>query len=196
MYHQRPPIPLALAAAMLLAARAWPQTVATGIPDATAFGMYEHLFRHVVFLKHLADDKVAKGNTQTTLRRTYQAAANLTDAEAKLLESTSLNCVPTLNAIVAQARSTVQNAPAHTQSAPSSGGPSPAPRPELVTLENQRVAAVLACRNTLHEGFGDQRFALFEAFLTAHATTSQTSVRPMQPGREPTAETVHGGRSR
>jgi len=74
------------------------------------------------------------------------------------------------------------SASAHTQSAPVSGSPSPAPRPELVALQSRRVAAVLACRNTLHKGFGDQRFALFETFLTAHATTAQTSVRPMQPG--------------
>ncbi len=184
---------IALSTTLLATWAARAQTTATpaGIPDATAFGMYQHVFRHVVFLKNQADAKVAQGNTKTKLRQTYQIAANLTDAEAVLLESTSISCVATLNGILAQARLTAQAAP-RTQSAPVSGAPSPAPQAALVALQSQRVAAVLACRDGLRRGFGNQRFALFESFLVTHSATTQNSLRPMQTGLQPTSEAAPG----
>jgi hypothetical protein len=161
---------------------------AAAIPDTTAFSYYECLFRHVTVLKARADEKVAKGQAQTKLRQTYQSAAGLTDQEAAALENTALKCSTVLDQIFGQAH----------QVLPSASANPAATRSALKGLQQQRVAAVLAFRDTLHQQFGDQRFSQFETFLRSWMTTKHPGVQPVKPTSNgatvPSHNPYYGGR--
>lgn len=165
------------------------QTPQTPISDSTAYGYYGFLFRHVAFLKTRADEKVAKGQTQTQLRQTYKIAANLTDSEAAILENVSLACTAILNNIDGQAASIVAAAHANPH-VPKAGSPS---ETALASLHQQKMQAVLGRRDALRRQFGEQRFTQFEIFLKTWMTTNHNSIQPIHPRATQEADIANKG---
>ena len=170
---------------VVAASRIDAQPPAASIPDAAAYTLYQHLFRHEAFLKQKADEKKAKGKKSDSVRNAYKIAAGLTDSEAALLESTSVSCVAAIDRLLDQARPLILTSIASAHPVPVNGSASRPPSPQLVAIQAQRVQTVLSCRNTLHAGFGNQRFAQFEAFLRAKASAQNTSTAPLRPSATP-----------
>lgn len=128
--------------------------------------VYEHMFRHYMFLKNKAQELEQEGKDAKSLRQLYKNEAKLTDVEADQLERAANECMSRLSVLEARAKQVIAEARARVPGGRLQEGEEPPPPPEeLSALQRERESTVLQAREGLRRAFGDQAFARFDEFV-------------------------------
>lgn len=149
---------------------------ATVLPDQV---LYWHVLRHVVALDRKADAMDKKGQDGTPFRQLFQLNAGLNDAQARRLAEIAEDCVARVAETDRKAREII--VAARTQVSP---GEQPLPPPsELVELQRERDAVVLAARDELRHELGDEDFSRFDKHVRKTVVPSLERTDPRVPSR-------------
>lgn len=128
--------------------------------------IYEHMFRHYVFIKNKAEEIEREGKDAKSLRHLYKHEANLTDGEAALLDEVATECMSKVSEIEARATKIIAEARARVPGGRLNEGEAvPPPPKELVSLQDDRESNVLQARERLRAAFDAQSFAQFDRFV-------------------------------
>ncbi len=128
--------------------------------------IFEHLFRHYMFVKDKAREVERAGKDATSLRQLYKDEANLTDEEAETLDQVATECMNKVSDIESRAQQIIADARARVPGGRlKEGEKSPPPPAELQTLQEEREATVLQAREHLRAAFDGESFARFDAFV-------------------------------
>lgn len=155
--------------------------VATALPDHV---MYWHVLRHVAVLHRKADALEKKGGDGTPYRQLFQHNAQLSDSQARRLAEIAEDCMARVAEVDAKAAEIITAFRAvHPPGSFAPGQPLPPPPPELLELQRERDALVLAARDELHEDLGDDDFARFEKHVRSSVVPTLGQDKPRLPKR-------------
>jgi hypothetical protein len=155
--------------------------VATVLPDHV---VYWHVMRHVVVLHQKADAQEKKGRDGAPYRQLFQLNTQLSDSQARRLVEIAEDCVVRVAAVDAKAREIILAFRAvHPPGSFVPGEPLPPPPPELLELQRERDALVLAARDELHADLGDEDFSRFEKHVRSTVVPTLGQDKPRVPKR-------------
>lgn len=153
----------------------------TPAPATVSNGVYEHVFRHVLFLKQTDDDLAAKGVPNANNRSYYKKQAQLTQAQADTLETVARDCTRDLAALDGKAAAIIRAARARLAGQKlMPGEKTPAPPAELAAMQKERAAVVAAARARLRQSLGAD-FSRFESYLGERFRPGKTKAAPAAP---------------
>lgn len=143
-----------------------PVSGAPSLPDEV---VYWHLFRHVVALAKHADVLEKRGEDATKLRSLYKTLAQLSEAQARVLDDTATECTAQVAAQDRRAQEVIRAARAKPgEGSRWRGGTPPPPPAELAALQEERNAIILRAREKLQRELGEPEFQRFHAFVQEH----------------------------
>ena len=156
--------------------------------------IYEHMFRHYVFLKNAAARAEQEGKDGHELRSHYQREANLSAREADLLDTIASESVERISQIDNRAREIITAARERVPGGRLRRGETPPPPPvELSALQQERESVVMQARERLRSDFGDEAFARFDEFVQRSITGN---MRPVELGEHRHRPNLRDGRNR
>jgi hypothetical protein len=162
---------------------------------------YHIVFRHVVWLNHRADELERQGADGSAYKNRYQKFAGLTDHETSLLNQVATDTVNRVREYDAQIKVLVEADRAERKKQKlSTSSPPPPLNPEVMRVDQERRAAILAGYSRLKDSFEGSRFAKFEAFVKKQVA-SQIQPLTQKPASEfpavpREAQSLKGGRTR
>jgi hypothetical protein len=128
--------------------------------------IYEHMFRHYMFIKNKAEEMEREGKDAKLLRHMYKDEANLTDEEAAALDQVATECMSKVADLQSEANQIIARARARVPGGRLEEGENvPPPPEELSTLQQARESIVLHARERLRTTFGAKSFAQFDGFV-------------------------------
>ena len=132
--------------------------------------MYRILFREVAAYQAEADRLAALSKPNAFVRDYHQTLFQLSPANAARLKQVALPCAQQIQALDQQAETILKAVKSKYKGVPR-GSPDamvPPPPQELMDLEAQRTAVVLAAANSLTTAFGPGQFVYFESLVRRH----------------------------
>jgi len=180
-------LPVLLVAALIMphGTRSQTSAASTAPPPVPQRTVYGQLFKHVVFLDHLADLADQSGKNGSQYRNFYQNRAKLTSAETAALKLAAKNASSAVQAVETQIQTQIKLLrPQFVGVKPSAKNPVVTP-PIFKTLQAQKDAAILNQVSALQTAMGANRFqqfdAIVQALITPHIKVT-TAATPRQPG--------------
>jgi hypothetical protein len=170
------------------------QSGATVVDDTqtdSAWTMYGLFFEHLASLDEVADEQAAAGNADaaTGWRTHEQHAAGLSDEEGKILKQAAYDC----NQAVKNQDAKIQAAISafHDQYPNGQFLSIPLP-PELIQLDQDRIAIINSQIDQLRLGLGDESFQKLDSYIQANFQ-APVQVTPNPPGPMPPTTSPRGG---
>jgi len=131
--------------------------------------MYKHLFHHVMALKKRTEDTEKEGKDASQFKTHFIRKANLSPEQSRILEEVAGEFDQEEQLIAAKAKPLVEAYKAQYPNGQVPHGQTPArPPEELRKLSEERDAAVLRARDSLHVRLGDEEFKRFDNFVKTH----------------------------
>lgn len=164
--------------------RAQTDQIISTIPDHLA---YQHLFRHVLALKRIADHAAAAGQDRSSVRSLIAKQAGLNETEGQLLENEAQRCATELDAQSAKVKAIRDEVRArYPYGILNPSLPAPTPDPRLHEMQLERNSTVLLCRDELRNVLGEDSFARLDNWVkTKTAPNVIHGIRPR--GKQPVA---------
>lgn len=172
-----------------------PQPQPQRIPEPTAV-LYSALFHHVADVMQQADETQRQGKDASALRSMFQAKANLSEAQARVLDTVATVCVREV---------ALQDARAHqiinafkTRFPPGrlpAGVKLPPPPAELRQMQEDRDAMILRARDRLRVALGEDEFQRFDEFVTKRVASGiePVALHSSASGRPPARQLNNSG---
>lgn len=136
------------------------------LPEIADSTVYRHLFRHVAAFKAKAEELERQGGNATHFRGFFKRKAELSDAQAQMLDEIASQCALEIKAIDERAIPIIEAYKANYPNGQVPHGQPPLPPPaELQLLTLERNTLVLRKQNELRTAFGDEEFGRFQEFV-------------------------------
>lgn len=158
--------------------------IQTGQAASPSVAMPEHvpymfLFHHLSFLNQKAAELDKKGKGKSTLLLRFRQDAGLSDAQFQQLLQVALDCERQIAEEDKKAEAIINSVKARYPEGriPEGQAPPPLP-PELLTMQQERDAAVLRPRDRVRTALGEKAFADLDAFVQSHIAPKVERVSP------------------
>lgn len=140
---------------------------------------YMFLFHYLSFLKQKAEELDKKGKGKSTLLLRFRQDAGLSDSQFQQLLQAALDCERQVTEEDKKAEAVIASVRAHYPEGKIPEGQAPPPPPrELLTMQQERDAAVLRARDRVRAAFGEKAFADLDAFVQSHIASKVKRVSP------------------
>jgi len=148
------------------------------IPD---YVTYRVLLHQAVLFNKQAEEAASKGKSDAAhaYRNAFKQDAELSDEQVSKFNQVADTCEQEVQAQDAKARVVIDARRAEHQRT----GQVVPPSPELETMQQERNAIILRCRDRLHKAFGEQEWERFQGFVQQRVvpTVTMTQAQPPAP---------------
>ena len=130
--------------------------------------IYRTLFHAIYLLNEEANEaeRVGRVEAARAFRRAFKQDAELGDEQSAILNGIATECEQAVRGVDARARKIIEARRANYPDGKLQTGQQPLPpSPELATLQQERDALILRCRDRLREAFGESEWQRFEQLV-------------------------------
>jgi hypothetical protein len=167
--------------------------------------LYSALFHHVADVMQQADETQRQGKDASSLRAVFQEKANLSEAQARVLDTVATLCVREVAVQDARAQQIINAFKARFPPGRLPKGVKlPAPPAELKQMQEERDAMILRARDRLRVALGENEFQRFDEFVTKRVASriepvtlhpkASERARPTEPNRSGVITTEGGAK--